>query len=183
MSQQCRIDNSILVKLATGEPAWDFDHVVAALTHLVEVEHVALFAGHMDQVDAAIEAGALNRSGPAGYGLVHWLGELGRVHAKRDDAVPIRADIAVHDARGRRNAATRRRVLDRAVFVFGAGSTLEHIGHGIEVMPMQLIFCREGLFNRMPSDAGDLRQGLFLGREMAFGLGESHVGLRWVKGG
>jgi hypothetical protein len=33
--------------LATGEPAQDFDRVVAALTHLVEVDHVALFASHM----------------------------------------------------------------------------------------------------------------------------------------
>jgi predicted nucleic acid-binding protein len=47
MPRRCGIDTSILVRLATGEPAQDFDRVVAALTHLVEVEHVALFASHM----------------------------------------------------------------------------------------------------------------------------------------
>jgi predicted nucleic acid-binding protein len=47
MPRRCGIDTSILVRLATGEPARDFDRVVAALTHLVEVEHVALFASHM----------------------------------------------------------------------------------------------------------------------------------------
>jgi hypothetical protein len=35
------------MRLATGELTQDFDRVVAALTHLVEVEHVALFADHM----------------------------------------------------------------------------------------------------------------------------------------
>ena len=47
MPRRCGIDTSILVRLATGEPAQDFDRVVAALTHRVEVEHVALFASHM----------------------------------------------------------------------------------------------------------------------------------------
>ena len=47
MPRRCGIDTSILVRLATGEPARDFGRVVAALTHLVEVEHVALFASHM----------------------------------------------------------------------------------------------------------------------------------------
>ena len=47
MPRRCGIDTSILVRLATGLPARDFDRVVAALTQLVEVEHVALFAGHM----------------------------------------------------------------------------------------------------------------------------------------
>ncbi len=47
MPRRCGIDASILVRLATGEPARDFDRVVAALTQRVEVEHVALFACHM----------------------------------------------------------------------------------------------------------------------------------------
>jgi hypothetical protein len=47
MPQRCGIDTSILVQLATGEPAQDFDRVVAALTHLVEVDHLALFTSHM----------------------------------------------------------------------------------------------------------------------------------------
>lgn len=47
MPRRCGIDTSILVRLATGEPASDFDRAVAALTHLVEVEHVELFASHM----------------------------------------------------------------------------------------------------------------------------------------
>ncbi len=47
MPRRCGIDTSILVRLATGEPAGDFELVVAALTQLVEVEHVALFASHM----------------------------------------------------------------------------------------------------------------------------------------
>ncbi len=47
MPRRCGIDTSILVRLATGEPAQDFDRVVAALTHLVEVEHVPLFVSHM----------------------------------------------------------------------------------------------------------------------------------------
>jgi hypothetical protein len=47
MPRRCGIDTSILVRMATGEPAQDFDRVVAALTHLVEVEHVALLASHM----------------------------------------------------------------------------------------------------------------------------------------
>jgi predicted nucleic acid-binding protein len=47
MSRRYGIDTSILVRLATGEPAQDFDKVVAALTQLVEVEHIPLFAGHM----------------------------------------------------------------------------------------------------------------------------------------
>ena len=47
MPRRCGIDTSILVRPATGEPAQGFDRVVAALTHLVEVEHVALFASHM----------------------------------------------------------------------------------------------------------------------------------------
>ena len=47
MPRRCGIDTAILVRLATGEPAQDFDRVVAALTQLVEVDHVALFASHM----------------------------------------------------------------------------------------------------------------------------------------
>lgn len=47
MTRRCGIDTSILVRLTTGEPAKDFDRIAAALTHLVEVEHVALFASHM----------------------------------------------------------------------------------------------------------------------------------------
>lgn len=47
MARRCGIDTSILVRLTTGEPAQDFDRIVAALTHLVEVEQVALFASHM----------------------------------------------------------------------------------------------------------------------------------------
>ena len=47
MTRRCGIDTSILVRLSTGEPAQDFDHVVAALTHMVEVEHTPLFASHM----------------------------------------------------------------------------------------------------------------------------------------
>lgn len=47
MPRRCGIDTSILVRLCTGEPAQDFDRVVAALTHRVEVEQAALFASHM----------------------------------------------------------------------------------------------------------------------------------------
>ena len=47
MPRPCGIDTSILVRLATGEPAQDFEKVLAALTQLVEVEHIALFASHM----------------------------------------------------------------------------------------------------------------------------------------
>lgn len=47
MPRRCGIDTSVLVRLATGEPAHDFDRVVAALTHLVELGHVPLFASHM----------------------------------------------------------------------------------------------------------------------------------------
>jgi predicted nucleic acid-binding protein len=47
MPLRCAIDTSILVRLATGEPAQNFDRVVAALTQMVEVEHIALFASHM----------------------------------------------------------------------------------------------------------------------------------------
>lgn len=47
MTRRCGIDTSILVRLTTGEPAQEFDRVAAALTHLVEVEHVALFASHI----------------------------------------------------------------------------------------------------------------------------------------
>ncbi len=47
MTRRCGIDTSILVRLATGEPAREFDRIVAALTRLVEAEHVALFAGPM----------------------------------------------------------------------------------------------------------------------------------------
>lgn len=47
MTRRCGIDTSILVRLTTGEPAKDFERVAAALTRLVEVEHVALFASHM----------------------------------------------------------------------------------------------------------------------------------------
>ncbi|MCZ2291918.1 MAG: PIN domain-containing protein [Burkholderiales bacterium] len=47
MTRRCGIDTSILVRLTTGEPARDFDRTVAALTRLVEAEHVALFASPM----------------------------------------------------------------------------------------------------------------------------------------
>lgn len=47
MPRRYGIDTSILVRLATGEPAQDFEKIVAALTQLVEVEHVALFSSHM----------------------------------------------------------------------------------------------------------------------------------------
>ncbi len=47
MPRRCGIDTSILVRLATGEPAQDFDRAVKALTYLVEVDHMALFASHM----------------------------------------------------------------------------------------------------------------------------------------
>jgi predicted nucleic acid-binding protein len=47
MPRPCGIDTSILVRLCTGEPAPDFEKVVAALTQLVEVEHIPLFASHM----------------------------------------------------------------------------------------------------------------------------------------
>lgn len=47
MIRRCGIDTSILVRLTTGEPARDFDRTVAALTRLVEAEHVALFASPM----------------------------------------------------------------------------------------------------------------------------------------
>ncbi|HMN75396.1 MAG TPA: hypothetical protein PKC97_04975 [Burkholderiaceae bacterium] len=47
MTRRCGLDTSILVHLTTCEPAQDFDRAVAALTHLVAVEHVAPFASHM----------------------------------------------------------------------------------------------------------------------------------------
>jgi hypothetical protein len=47
MTRRFGMDTTILVRLTTGEPARGFDRVVAALTRLVEVEHVALFARHM----------------------------------------------------------------------------------------------------------------------------------------
>ena len=47
MPRRCGIDTSILVRLCTGEPRHDFDRVVAALTHMVESEHVSLLASHM----------------------------------------------------------------------------------------------------------------------------------------
>ena len=47
MPRRCGIDTSILVRLATGEPAPDFERVAAILTHRVEVDHDALFASHM----------------------------------------------------------------------------------------------------------------------------------------
>ena len=47
MTQRCGIDTSILVRLATGEPEQDFEKTVAALTRLVEAEHIPLFASNM----------------------------------------------------------------------------------------------------------------------------------------
>ena len=47
MPRRFGIEPSILVRLTTGEPARDFDRVVAALAQMVEVEHVALFASQM----------------------------------------------------------------------------------------------------------------------------------------
>jgi predicted nucleic acid-binding protein len=47
MPRRCGIDTSILVRLTTGEPAKEFDRVVAVLTHMVQVDHTALFASHM----------------------------------------------------------------------------------------------------------------------------------------
>lgn len=50
MPRRCGIDTSILVRLATGEPARDFDHVVAALTHLMDqqpVERAEQRRGHL----------------------------------------------------------------------------------------------------------------------------------------
>lgn len=47
MSQRFGIDTSILVRLATGEPAKDFDATAAALTRMVEREHASLLANGM----------------------------------------------------------------------------------------------------------------------------------------
>lgn len=47
MTQRCGIDTSILVRLATGEPEQAFDQAVSALSHMVEVEHIVLFASNM----------------------------------------------------------------------------------------------------------------------------------------
>lgn len=35
------------MRLTTGEPAQDFDRIVGALTPMVEVKHVRLFASHI----------------------------------------------------------------------------------------------------------------------------------------
>lgn len=47
MTQRFGIDTSILVRLATGEPEADFESTVAALTHLVERDHAAIFVANM----------------------------------------------------------------------------------------------------------------------------------------
>ena len=52
-----------------------------------------------------------------------------------------RWSVAMHEACGRSDATTHGRVLYRAVFELRASSSLEHISHGIEVMPMQIILC------------------------------------------
>ncbi len=54
MPRRCGIDTSILVRLATGEPAQDFAQLVAALTQLLEVEPVALLAGPMVMGEASV---------------------------------------------------------------------------------------------------------------------------------
>ena len=47
MTKRCGIDTSILVRLATGEPEQAFEDIAAALTRIVESEHVPLFASNM----------------------------------------------------------------------------------------------------------------------------------------
>ena len=47
MTARYGIDTSILVRLTAGEPARDFEETAAALTRLVETEHVVLFASDM----------------------------------------------------------------------------------------------------------------------------------------
>lgn len=47
MTQRFGIDTSILVRLATGEPAPAFDVAVALLMRMVEREHATLFASNM----------------------------------------------------------------------------------------------------------------------------------------
>ena len=47
MTARYGIDTSILVRLTTGEPARDFEETAAALTRMVETEHVVLFASNM----------------------------------------------------------------------------------------------------------------------------------------
>ena len=47
MTARYGIDTSILVRLTAGEPARDFEETAAALTRLVETEHVVLFASNM----------------------------------------------------------------------------------------------------------------------------------------
>lgn len=46
MTARYGIDTSILVRLTTGEPARAFKQTAAALTHMVETEHVALYASN-----------------------------------------------------------------------------------------------------------------------------------------
>ena len=47
MTARYGIDTSILVQLTTGEPVGDFEQTVAALTRMVETEHLAVFASNM----------------------------------------------------------------------------------------------------------------------------------------
>ena len=47
MTQPCGIDTSVLVRLATGEPARDFDQCVESLRALVENEGREVFASNM----------------------------------------------------------------------------------------------------------------------------------------
>lgn len=47
MTRSFGIDTSILLRLATGEPAQDFEETAAAMTHMVEAEHISIFAGNM----------------------------------------------------------------------------------------------------------------------------------------
>jgi predicted nucleic acid-binding protein len=54
MTQRFGIDTSILVRLCTGLPVQDFNKVVASLTQLVEIEHVALFASSMVIAEAYV---------------------------------------------------------------------------------------------------------------------------------
>lgn len=90
--------------------------------------------------------------------------------------MPIRADVAVHYARGSRHAATHSSLIKGTVLEFSAGGSLEHIDHRIEVMPMKFVLGAKGLLNRMPAVADDLRQGLFLGREWPSALMNCMVG-------
>jgi len=47
MTARYGIDTSILLRLTTGEPAPDYEDTAAALTRMVETEHVDLFASNM----------------------------------------------------------------------------------------------------------------------------------------